>query len=95
MQKVFFFDINALSYPHVEFCMLSNNIMDYYFVAQGKTTIPNVDDGEELTLTDVRYFPTLSVLETILKISPVIDQTNSGNLDLLRMHDPFEHTQPW
>lgn len=28
--------------------------MDYYFVAQGKTTIPNVDDGEECTLTDVR-----------------------------------------
>jgi hypothetical protein len=35
--------------------MLSNNIMDYYFVAQGKTSIPGVDDGEELTLTDVRY----------------------------------------
>jgi hypothetical protein len=34
--------------------MLSNNIMDYYFVAQGKTSIPGVDDGEELTLTDVR-----------------------------------------
>jgi hypothetical protein len=27
--------------------------MDYYFVAQGKTTIPNVNDGEELELTDV------------------------------------------
>jgi hypothetical protein len=34
--------------------MLSNNIMDYYFVAQGKTSIPGVDDGEELELTDVR-----------------------------------------
>jgi hypothetical protein len=34
--------------------MLSNNIMDYYVVAQGKTTIPGVDDGEEMTLTDVR-----------------------------------------
>lgn len=33
---------------------LTNNIMDYYFVAQGKTTIPGVDDAEELTLTDVR-----------------------------------------
>jgi hypothetical protein len=28
--------------------------MDYYVVSQGKTTIPNVDDGEEMTLTDVR-----------------------------------------
>jgi hypothetical protein len=35
-------------------CLLSNNVMDYVFVAQGKTTIPNVDDGEELTATDVR-----------------------------------------
>jgi myosin heavy chain 6/7 len=34
--------------------MLSNNIMDYHVVAQGKTTIPGVDDGEEMTLTDVR-----------------------------------------
>lgn len=28
--------------------------MDYYVVSQGKTTIPNVDDGEEFQLTDVR-----------------------------------------
>jgi hypothetical protein len=35
--------------------MLTNNIMDYHVVSQGKTTIPNVDDGEEMTLTDVRH----------------------------------------
>lgn len=28
--------------------------MDYYVVSQGKTTIPGVDDAEELGLTDVR-----------------------------------------
>lgn len=39
----------------LEMCNLSNNIMDYYFVSQGKTTIPNVDDGEELLMTDVRH----------------------------------------
>lgn len=33
--------------------MLSNDIKDYYNVAQGKTTIPGLDDGEECTLTDV------------------------------------------
>lgn len=33
--------------------MLSNDIYDYYNVSQGKITIPNVDDGEECTLTDV------------------------------------------
>lgn len=34
--------------------MLSNNIMDYHVVSQGKTTIPGLDDGEESELTDVR-----------------------------------------
>ena len=34
-------------------CALSNNISDYYYVSQGKTTIPNVDDGEECQMTDV------------------------------------------
>lgn len=34
-------------------CMLSNDIYDYNTVAQGKITIPNIDDGEELQLTDV------------------------------------------
>ena len=34
-------------------CFLSDDIHDYYNVAQGKITIPNVDDGEECTLTDV------------------------------------------
>lgn len=33
--------------------MLSDNIYDYNNVAQGKITIPNVDDGEECVLTDV------------------------------------------
>lgn len=36
-------------------CNLSGNIMDYHNVSQGKTTIPGVDDGEESTLTDVRF----------------------------------------
>ena len=37
-----------------EKCLLSNNIHDYHIVAQGKTTIPSVDDGEEMQITDVR-----------------------------------------
>ncbi|KAK4873785.1 hypothetical protein RN001_013145 [Aquatica leii] len=36
-------------------CLLSNNITDYYYVSQGKTTIPNVDDGEECSLTDEAF----------------------------------------
>ncbi|XP_071578984.1 myosin heavy chain, muscle-like isoform X9 [Temnothorax nylanderi] len=38
-----------------DMCLLSNNIQDYYFVSQGKTTIPNVDDGEECLLTDQAF----------------------------------------
>ncbi|XP_025996502.1 myosin heavy chain, muscle isoform X21 [Solenopsis invicta] len=38
-----------------EICLLSNNVNDYYFVSQGKTTIPNVDDGEECLLTDQAF----------------------------------------
>lgn len=36
-------------------CMLSNDVYDYHIISQGKTTIPNVDDGEECTLTDVSW----------------------------------------
>ncbi|XP_039753061.1 myosin heavy chain, muscle isoform X13 [Pararge aegeria] len=38
-----------------DMCMLSNDIYDYYNVAQGKITIPNVDDGEECILTDEAF----------------------------------------
>jgi hypothetical protein len=36
--------------------MLSNNIMDYHIVSQGKTSIPGLDDGEECELTDVSVY---------------------------------------
>ncbi|KAG5323672.1 MYSA protein, partial [Pseudoatta argentina] len=42
-----------------EICLLSNNVNDYYFVSQGKTTIPNVDDGEECLLTDTQLLATV------------------------------------
>ncbi|XP_049280839.1 myosin heavy chain, muscle isoform X4 [Anopheles funestus] len=38
-----------------EICFLSNNIHDYHIVAQGKTTIPSVDDGEEMQITDEAF----------------------------------------
>ncbi|XP_071578976.1 myosin heavy chain, muscle-like isoform X2 [Temnothorax nylanderi] len=38
-----------------EMCLLSNKITDYYFVSQGKTTIPGLDDGEELLVTDQAF----------------------------------------
>ncbi|KAK6638239.1 hypothetical protein RUM44_008668 [Polyplax serrata] len=36
-------------------CLLSNNVNDYHFVSQGKTAIPGVDDGEEMTITDQAF----------------------------------------
>lgn len=36
-----------------ESCILSNNIMDYHVVSQGKTSIPGVADDEEFKDTDV------------------------------------------
>jgi len=33
--------------------MLSNRMEDYYFVSQGKTRIPGVNDAEELLVTEV------------------------------------------
>ncbi|XP_070153021.1 myosin heavy chain, muscle isoform X2 [Polyergus mexicanus] len=38
-----------------EMLLLTNNIHDYYFVSQGKTTIPGLDDGEELLVTDQAF----------------------------------------
>lgn len=39
-------------------CLLSENVYDYTFIAQGKVTIPGLDDGEELSLTDVSGYRT-------------------------------------
>ena len=33
--------------------MLTNRIGDYFFISQGKTRIPGVNDGEEMEATDV------------------------------------------
>ncbi|XP_063225503.1 myosin heavy chain, muscle isoform X28 [Bacillus rossius redtenbacheri] len=38
-----------------QMCLLTDDPHDYYFISQGKTTIPNVDDGEECTLTDQAF----------------------------------------
>ncbi|XP_026760994.2 myosin heavy chain, muscle [Galleria mellonella] len=51
-----FYQMMSGSVPGLkEMCQLSNDIYDYVIVSQGKTTIPNVDDGEECTLTDQAF----------------------------------------
>ncbi|KAG8276901.1 Belongs to the TRAFAC class myosin-kinesin ATPase super [Homalodisca vitripennis] len=51
-----FYQIMSGAVPGVkQICLLSNDIHDYYFVSQGKTKIPSVDDDEEFTLTDQAF----------------------------------------
>nr|CAI5869302.1 unnamed protein product [Callosobruchus analis] len=51
-----FYQLMSGAVPGVkEKCCLSNDVHDYNYVAQGKTTIPNVDDGEEFKLTDEAF----------------------------------------
>lgn len=50
-------------------CFLTDNIYDYYNVSQGKITIPNMDDGEEFSLTDVSFFLNRNVLNVDKLIS--------------------------
>jgi len=37
-----------------EMLLVGDDIYRFHFVSQGKTTIPSMDDGEEMGLTDVR-----------------------------------------
>lgn len=54
---------------NIDMCMLSENIHDYYYVSQGKTTIPGMDDGEEFQLTDVRAHKTILLITHFLEYS--------------------------
>jgi hypothetical protein len=54
MKNVLLNDQKLFDTLPLDHCLLSNNILDYHVVAQGKTSIPGVNDGEELELTDVR-----------------------------------------
>jgi len=44
---------------------------DYVFQAQGKITIPGVDDGEECSLTDVSFpYPFANCLNSLPRPNP-------------------------
>merc|ERR1712012_1424682 len=38
-----------------EKCLLSNDIYDYWWVSQGKTTVPSIDDKEDMMFADEAY----------------------------------------
>uniref|UniRef100_T1GWF3 Myosin motor domain-containing protein n=1 Tax=Megaselia scalaris TaxID=36166 RepID=T1GWF3_MEGSC len=60
-----------------DMCNLSNDIFDYHVVSQGKTTIPNVDDGEEFVLTDAAQEKIAKQLQhTLNEVQSKLDETN-------------------
>lgn len=65
-------------------CNLSENIYDYYNVSQGKVTIPNMDDGEEFSLTDVSVPSSYHVQKWCLYASDII-------VDEMRLFLNFVH----
>lgn len=40
----------------IEMCLLSNRIGDYFYISQGKTRIPGVNDSTDMEETDVSPF---------------------------------------
>jgi len=51
-----FYQIMSGAIPTLKaMCGLSNDIYEYHYVSQGKTTIPGVDDGEELLAADEAF----------------------------------------
>jgi myosin heavy chain 6/7 len=38
-----------------EKCLLSNNVYDYWYVSQGKTTVPSIDDKEDMQFADEAF----------------------------------------
>lgn len=37
----------------LDMMLVTNNPYDYAFISQGETTVPSIDDAEELLATDV------------------------------------------
>merc|ERR1719158_1364397 len=38
-----------------EKCLLSNDILDYWYVSQGKLTVPSIDDKEDMMFADEAF----------------------------------------
>ena len=53
------FQISDLIYIYIyicsEECLIDNDPLKYFYVAQGMITIDNVDDAEEMRLTDEAF----------------------------------------
>ena len=36
-------------------CLLTDNILDYWYVSQGKLTVPSIDDKEDMMFADEAF----------------------------------------
>ena len=51
-----FYNIMSDQVPDLkEKCFLSNDILDYWFVSQGKLTVPSIDDKEDMQFADEAF----------------------------------------
>merc|ERR1712168_393858 len=51
-----FYNIMSDEVPDLkEKCLLSNDILDYWFVSQGKLTVPSIDDKEDMQFADEAF----------------------------------------
>ena len=51
-----FYNLMSDAVPDIkEKCHLSNNVYDYWWVSQGKTTVPSIDDKEDMMFADEAY----------------------------------------
>jgi len=51
-----FYNLMSDAVPDIKAkCYLSNNIYDYWWVSQGKTTVPSIDDKEDMMFADEAY----------------------------------------
>merc|ERR1719391_1673146 len=51
-----FYNIMSDQVPDLkEKCLLSNEILDYWFVSQGKLTVPSIDDKEDMQFADEAF----------------------------------------
>ena len=48
-----------------EKCFLSDNILDYWYVSQGKITVPSIDDREDMQFAN-EAFDVLGFTEVLL-----------------------------
>ena len=56
-----------------EKCFLSNDIMDYWYVSQGKITVPSIDDREDMQFAN-EAFDVLGFTEVSCILSIGCDQ---------------------